>query len=273
MQIQTLAIAGGVGLLAGTHAAIWGLYKDAVYEGLGRGRFVRSMLLGAISALLLQLAFQLPLPGAGASVILFGLAYAAERTIVELWKTFVRQEDQSKYFIPMQFSIRGIPVASRGVRALVGIGCVAALAGVLSLISLLDGASMRLARPFDGMGIGLLIGTLIAIGGCWKDAPTEGFDALKFFRSPTVTLVAALVLSWLTESYLQIAIASVGVERAAVETYKTFIQSKPPGKFFGKPIRFPHVLEVRKHFVPVYAAITAMICILATVATAARAAA
>ena len=54
------------------------------------------------------------------AVVLFGLAYALERGVVEVWKTFVREEDQSKYFIAMQFSIRGVPVASRGARLTAG---------------------------------------------------------------------------------------------------------------------------------------------------------
>ena len=36
--------------------------------------------------------------------------YFLERLTLELWKSFVRVEDQSKYFIPMRFGIRGEPV-------------------------------------------------------------------------------------------------------------------------------------------------------------------
>jgi hypothetical protein len=268
-SFQSIAVACAIGLLAGTHAAVWGMYKDSVYEGFGRGRFIRSIGLGGVSAALLQMTFRLPLPGSAAVVLLFGMAYATERTVVELWKTFVRQEDQSKYFIPMQFSVRGVPLASRRARLLVGVACVAALAACLALIATLDRSAGSLSRPVQAALVGLAAGTLVAIGGCWKDAPTEGFDRLKFFRSPTVALSCALAFAWLTTSYLHIAIASVGFERAAVETYKTFIASKPPGKFFGKPILHPHMIERRRRFVPLYVAISAGICVMATFATSA----
>jgi hypothetical protein len=265
-SLSSLVVAGAVGVLAGTHAAIWGMYKDAVHEGFSVGRFTRSMVLGAAAAVVLQMVLHLSVPAPAAMVLLFGLAYATERTIVELWKTFIRQEDQSKYFIPMQFSIRGVPLASRSARFAIGVACLVALAGALSLIAQLDHAMGGFPRPIQGMLIGLAIGTIIAIGGCWKDAPKEGFDPIKFFRSPIVTMVCALVLSWVTDNSLQIAVAAMGFERATVETYKTFIASKPPGKFFGKPILYPQMLHHRRRFVPMYVAISTAVCV-ATVAT------
>jgi hypothetical protein len=117
---STLAIAAGVGALSGTHAAIWGMYKDAIHEGFAMRRFVRSMCVGALAAVAIQAALALPLPQASAVVLLFGLAYGTERGIVEVWKTFIRHEDQSKYTIPMQFSVRAVPVASRRVRLAAG---------------------------------------------------------------------------------------------------------------------------------------------------------
>jgi hypothetical protein len=266
-SLSSLGLAGAVGVLAGTHAAIWGMYKDAVHEGFSVGRFTRSMILGAVAAVVLQLLLRLPLPGPAAVVVLFGLAYAAERTMVELWKTFIRQEDQSKYFIPMQFSIGGVPLANRSARLAIGVGCAAALAGSLALIAKSQQAMGTLPRPIQGMLIGLAIGTLIAIGGCWKDAPKEGFDPIKLFRSPAVSMLCALVLCWLSDNSLHIAVAAMGFERASVETYKTFITSKPPGKFFGKPILYPQMLHHRRRFVPMYIAISTAVFVYATVAT------
>lgn len=263
----SFAFAGVIGLLSGSHAAIWGMYKDSVYEGLGAGRFARSMVVGAVVAALLQSAIQLALPTAAALVVLFGLAYAAERGIVELWKTFVREENQSKYFIPMQFSIGGVPVASRATRWAAGVGTVAALSACLLAIAQLD----RLAgpRPLASRAalVGLAAGLIVAIGGCWKDAPKEGFDPLKFFRSPVMTVLYALILARFVDSYLFIAVAAIGYERATVETYKTFlVRSKPPGKFSGKPILHPHMLERRRHFVPAYVAISTAVLVCITVA-------
>jgi hypothetical protein len=262
--IQPLAIAAAIGLLSGAHTSIWGMYKDAVHEGFDWPRFSRSMIVGLVVAVAIQATLTLPLPSPAGIAVLFGLAYAAERGVVEVWKTFVRDEDQSKYTIAMQFSIRGKPVASRAARLAAGVVYVAAVGTILYAISQLDhSASARPSTPRVAL-IGLVTGLIVAAGGGWKDAPAEGFDPIKFFRSPALCVIFALVLSALTNSYLLIAAASIGYERASAETYKTFFfPSKPRGKFQGKPVLHPEMLERRKYFVPVYVAISAatLVCI------------
>lgn len=252
-----LALAAFVGLLAGTHASIWGMYKDAIHEGFGRARFSRSMIVGALVALAIHATLALPLPEPSALVVLFGLAYAAERGIVEVWKTFVRDEDQSKYFIPMQFSLGGVPVRRRAVRLAAGAAYVAVvLAGLWALSRVRDsvpGAPLDVGRAAL---LGLAAGMLIAVGGAWKDAPKEGFDPVKFFRSPSFTVVLVLLLSRLADSHLHATVAAIGFERAIVETWKTFFfPNKPRGKFAGMPISHPAMLTRRQRFVPVYVAI------------------
>ena len=257
---QSLIVAGVVGLLAGTHAAIWGMYKDAIHEGFTLGRFARSMIVGAAVAVAIQAALQLALPGAAALVVLFGLAYAAERGLVEVWKTFVRQEDQSKYFIPMQFSVGGAPVASRAARLGAGAAYVAAVAACLLAVARLDAGAPAGLDPARVALVGLGVGLIIAVGGAWKDAPKEGFEPLKFFRSPGMTVLFALLLSLLTDSYLQATVAAIGYERATAETYKTFFfPSKPRGKFTGKPVLYPEMLVRRRRFLPAYVAIWAAV--------------
>lgn len=249
-------VGAGIGALSGAHASIWGMYKDSVYEGFGRASLARSILIGTIAGALLQWWLRLDLGQPASFVLLFGLAYAVERGIVETWKTFVRVEDQSKYFIPMQFSVRGVPVQHRGLRLLAGAGYVALVTVCLAQIAEL---ATRVGPPTLTRAalVGLLVGAIIAIGGGWKDAPKEGFDPIKFFRSPWMTVVYAMVLSRMTSDYLLIAAASIGFERATAETYKTFFaRSKPPGKFAGKPIRHPEMLTRRRWFVPAYVAIT-----------------
>ncbi|MEE9182939.1 MAG: hypothetical protein V3U39_00510, partial [Acidimicrobiia bacterium] len=108
-----------------------------------------------------------------------------------------------------------------------------------------------------------------AFGGAWKDAPLEGFELRKFFRSPLLALGYAVGLAGLTDDYLLIPIAALGYTVATTETYKTFFfPSVPRGKFAGKPVLYPAILQRRKRFVPLYVAIwvvvlaTAMIAIL-----------
>jgi hypothetical protein len=251
-----LALAGLVGLLAGTHVAIWGMYKDALHEGFWRSRFVRSLVVGAACGVVLQATLRLALPDASALVVLFGLAYACERGAVELWKTFLRVEDQSKYFIPMGFSVRGVPVANRWVRLAVGAGYVLAVTGAFLLIARLDRSGTAPLNAARTALAALGAGTLVAIGGAWKDAPLEGFDPIKFLRSPSVTVLAALLLGRLAHDYVLAVGASMGFERAIVETWKKFTDPlSPPGKFAGKPVLYPHMRTARRAFVPVFVAI------------------
>ena len=264
---QSILVAAVVGLLSGTHAAIWGMYKDAIHEGFTPGRFARSVLLGATVGAILQVALRLELPRPAAIAMLFGLAYAAERGIVEVWKTFVREESQAKYFIPMQFSVRGVPVANRRMRLAAGVAYVIIVGACLALVAQLDREPANDLVTARVALLALLVGSIVALGGAWKDAPKEGFEVLKFFRSPFMTVVFALLLSRLTDSYLQATVAALGYERAAAETYKTFFfPSRPRGKFAGKPILYPQMLTRRRYFVPAYVAICAAVLAVGAVA-------
>ena len=253
---HSVLIAAVAGLLAGMHTAIWGMYKDAIYEGFATDRFLRSVTLGMLCGIGVQALLRLPLPHLGSFVVLFGLAYSTERGIVEVWKTFLRDEDQAKYTIPTRLSIRGVPVRSRLARVLAGIAYVVVIALCLLGIARFEPGSSAI----DAMGrvavVGFMVGAIIAVGGAWRDAPTEGFDGIKFLRSPLIGLAVALVLSRFTDSFFQIAVAAIGYERAVAETYKTFcLPSYSCGKFAGKPLRFPEVLRRRRQYVPVFAAI------------------
>jgi len=264
---SSLIVAALVGLLSGTHTAIWGMYKDAIHEGFVVRRFARSMAVGALAGVAIQLGLGLPLDQAAGLAVLFGLAYAAERGVVEVWKTFVRVEDQSKYSIPMQFSLRGVPVASRRVRLAAGAGYVGIVAASLWAIARVQPAAPGLMSIFRTVLAGLVVGGIIAFGGAWKDAPTEGFDPLKFFRSPLLTVAFALLLARMTDSTLHVAVAAIGYERATAETYKTFFfPSRPRGKFAGKAVSFPAMLRLRRYAVPVYVAIWAWVVGVATLA-------
>src|SRR5215207_5077563 len=132
---SSLVIALTVGILSGAHTAIWGMYKDAIHEGFSARRFSRSVVVGSAVAVAIQLALGLPLQTAAGLLVLFGLAYAAERGVVETWKTFVREEDQSKYTIPMQFSVHGVPVSGRRVRLAAGAAYVVIVALCLTDIA------------------------------------------------------------------------------------------------------------------------------------------
>lgn len=249
------AIAIVVGLLAGLHASIWGMYKDAPHEGFTWRTFFRSTVVGLIVAPVLARILALPLDGPGDWVVLFGCTYAIERALAEIYKTFIRIEDQSKYFIPMQLSVFGKPVKSYGARLLVGACYVAILMAVVYAVSRLDASGIRLSWPVTVL-IASAFGWISAFGGAWKDAPLEGFETLKFFRSPAMAASFAAAMTVLTDRLLLITLCAIGFTIATTESYKTFFRLHVPrGKFQGKPVLYPDLLQWRHRFVPVYVAI------------------
>ena len=251
---MSVTIAAAVGLAAGLHAATWGVFKDAPHEGFHWSRFVRSPVIGLAAALVLVALLPWP-PGAAGAVLLFGASYTVERFIIETWKTFFRAEDQSKYTIPMQLAVRGQPVRSAAVRAILGVIYFSGGFGVLAGVRWLghgESDSWLLVALLGSAG-----GWISAFGGAWKDAPIEGFETFKFFRSPGVAFGYALLLSQLTPDPGIVMLAATGLTIASLETWKKFSRpNEPGGKFAGKPIPFPEMLRHRYRLVPLYAAIT-----------------
>ncbi|HEX6924966.1 MAG TPA: hypothetical protein VF167_06030 [Longimicrobiaceae bacterium] len=245
-----------IGAVAGAHASTWGMYKDSIHEGFTWPKYSRSIIVGAVVALVLHAVLRFPLETAGDWAVFFGLVYAGERLLLELWKGYIREEDQSKYFIPMQFGIFGKPVENRAARWSVLCGVLIVLAASVWGVETLQRTMPDLPPWLVLVTIGSFGGWLTAFGGAWKDAPVEGFEILKFFRSPLISLFWAVVMAFFTDRWLYIGVAGAGYSVATIETYKTFFfPSKPRGKFAGKPITHPEMLTRRQYFVPLYVAI------------------
>ena len=251
-----------IGLAAGAHISTWGMYKDSPHEGFTWRTYFRSIGLALSLSLVGVPLTGLDLTRPGNAVVFFGMVYIAERALNELWKGFIREEDQSKYFIPMQFHIGGRLVHDRRIRWGAGATWV--------VVALLAGAGVLwLQRSGPALPplvvllvVGSLGGWLTAFGGAWKDAPIEGFDLLKFFRSPLMSLFWATLVACFTDNYLFIGLAGAGYSVATWETYKTFFfPSKPRGKFAGKPMPYQDMLIRRKRFVPIYVGIWVLIVI------------
>jgi hypothetical protein len=141
-------------------------------------------------------------------------------------------------------------------RATVGLLYLAGVGAAVAGLELINRNPPALPRMVLVLLVGTVGGWISAIGGAWKDAPIEGFETFKFFRSPAITAVYALLLSPLTDNYTHISLAALGYTIATIETYKTFYKSDTPrGKFAGKPVHYPHMVQARKAFVPIYALI------------------
>lgn len=242
-----------VGILAGTHTATWGMYKDAPHEGFRR--YPRSILVATFVAPLAYALIGLDAFRIADLVLLWGVVYVAERGITEFYKVYWRTEDQSKYFIPMQFHVFGKVIHSRGKRLMVGIPHAGIIVGLLFVIAWVQDV-WTAPIWLQAITVGGIGGWISAFGGAWKDAPIEGFEWFKFFRSPVVAGLYALLLTAFTSDLVVIALAAEGFTVATLETYKTFFfPSKPRGKFAGKPVHFPAMLRVRQRFIPLYVAI------------------
>jgi membrane protein YqaA with SNARE-associated domain len=254
----SLLLAALTGLMAGAHASTWGMYKDSPYEGFELRKYLRSLVLGAGLGLVWELVLRLDLAGAGARLLLFGLTYVAERAAVEVYKACFREEDQSKYAIPMQLAVGGRVVHSKPLRWIVAASWAGGLAFLAWGMDALQHRPDLLAPGIALVLAGSLGGWISACGGAFKDAPIEGFELLKFFRSPSIALLWSFVISGFTSSYVLIGLGSLGFTIATIETYKTF-NGRPPGKWAGKPLVDAGVLAWRGRFAPVFFAIWALL--------------
>jgi hypothetical protein len=260
MSLSQIIIAILIGAIAGTHISTWGMYKDSIHEGFTWPKYFRSVIIGATLGLILVHVIHIHPDEPSAMVVFFGIVYALERLTLELWKGFIRVEDQSKYFIPMQFGVKGKPVHDKRIRYPVGIAVLALLIFCVWGVTRLQATYPDLPPWVVLLTIGSLGGWLTAFGGAWKDAPVEGFETLKFFRSPGVSLFWAIMLAFFTDNWVYIGIGAAGYSVATIETYKTFFfPNKPRGKFAGKPILYPEMLNRRYYFVPVYVTIWILI--------------
>lgn len=257
--IGTLGAALGVGVAAGAHTATWGMFKDAPHEGFTWRKYGRSIAISALVGPAATTVAGLDATRAAGATVLFGLVYAVERALVEFHKTFIREEDQSKYAIPMQFAVLGKVVKGRRHRWAAA-GAVLAATSLLAVwVASMDAASLP---PWAIVAIGGAAGWVSAIGGAWKDAPVEGFHSVKFFRSPAIAGAFALLLSHLDTRMIVVALCALGYTVAVTETYKTFLfPSKPRGKWAGKPVVHPEWLRLRRRFIPLYAGIWALVVV------------
>ncbi len=252
-------IATVIGTLAGLHTSTWGMYKDAPHEGFTWPKYFRSTMVSTVLGLVSYIVIKSrgvhwDLTEPGGRFVYFGLIYCLERALTEFWKYFIREEDQSKYFIPMQFGVMGKPMKDATKR--ISIGMIVAICCVLVFYGV-QALETKFASTWPTwlvvVTVGSFFGWISAFGGAWKDAPIEGFETFKFFRSPGVAAGWAAVCAHFTPHWTVLAIAAEGFTVAAIETYKTFcFPNKPRGKFAGKPIHHPEYLTFRKNFLPLY---------------------
>src|SRR5687768_17894843 len=92
------------------------------------------MIFGPAVALLIARVTGLFPVDAASFVVFFGVVYVVERAVAEAYKTFFRQQEQSKYTIPMQFAVFERPVENRGLRMVLGVAYVGVMVLTLWVI-------------------------------------------------------------------------------------------------------------------------------------------
>jgi len=244
MPLLTLFV---VAALSGLYTSLWGAFKDCPYEGLKLGTFPRSIyfnvtILAALYAIpplrenLLELSlFQV-----------FFLTMGAERFLAELYKGFFRTEDQGKYFVPSRITFFGRHVASDLLRYSAG-----------TVLVVIVFSLMLVEIPVTGFLWFALVayctGLVVSLGGAYKDAPFEGFQPLKFQRSGVVLAVLTPLFYFINNPAAPVPLGFLiymngGLERFAVEYYKTYIQRNMSGKFRPDIERRQHYIDTREKF-------------------------
>lgn len=238
-------------LVAGIHVACYGAYKDTPYENFIPRRAVREMMVAFFVAMVIVVLFDHHMITQRvftrlAIIIIFS------RIITEVYKLFIRREDQSRYLIPSQVHIFKKIIQNPWQRLVMAI--IVPLFLGLGLTVSFRIYTIAWPNAFKGFMIGLIAGTITALGGGYKDGFFEGFDPIKFFRSPIVTGLAAAFIAEKSQNPVLIFFAAMGFERMIVEFYKGFVKSGyVPGKFrFKKPV-YPQWVEKRKIFIFPYA--------------------
>lgn len=216
-----------VSSLSGLYTSAWGAYKDAPYEGFSALRFPRSILFSIGIAMFLFFG-PLSIGDRFRSLPLFHVFLSImgiERMVTEVYKACFRVSDQSRFLIPQRMTLLGKPVHSELLRMGTGVVLMAAI----FLIPFLPQVVMTLP---GFVVVGFLTGMFICSGGAYKDAPFEGFDPRKFFRSAIVLALASPLIYLLGPLELGFLIYTFGgLERLLVEYYKSYVMRSVPGKF------------------------------------------
>ena len=223
MTLQSFTAATVVGALAGAYASLWGMCRSSSHPAFDGRCFVSRILIGVGAAAALQSILNLSLPTPGALVLLLGLAYATEWALITAWRAFFPGEEGPGLVVPMVVGFAGVPVRAAGARIPLAIAYFIVLGLFLLALVWLDRVSFRPRSPLTGALVGVGAGVLVASWGAWKERERSGFELVTFLRTPLLTTIVAAGLAFFIDSYVQLAIASVGYQRAAVETWKTFL--------------------------------------------------
>lgn len=244
---MAFALPFAVALVSGLYTSLWGAFKDSPYEGFKPATFPRSIYFNAAIFLALYFLpfFREDLQRLGLFQLFF-LVMGVERFLAELYKGFFRTEDQGKYFVPSRITFFGCYIASDARRYTAGVALVLLVFAFLAI-------EARVERFWAFLATAYATGLLVSLGGAYKDAPFEGFKPLKFQRSGMVLALLSPLFFLLNEPLAPVSLGFLiymngGLERFAIEYYKTYIQRNRSGKFRPDLPRLQELVDTREKF-------------------------
>jgi hypothetical protein len=205
------------GLIGVINMILWGLFGDLLVEKFSFLKILRSISIGVLwSILLFLISPNLPL------FIVSLVVISMERVTTEIYKALVRLEDQNKYKIPSDLNIK----LNHKLKLFLGLFLISAIMVFLCLIEI----------SINKINLIFIIGFFVALTGMLKDAPFEGFNLVKFFRSPIIAVIVGILLLTLFPaiSGKYFLLATAGGERIISEFYKKIFRGRIPGKFKDK---------------------------------------
>lgn len=242
-----------VGFFAGLHRACWGAYKDSPFEDFNKYSFYRSLVLSPAWAV--SFYWLLPLLGIERQTYqllhIFLITIVFDTVSLEIYKLFFRNESQARYEIPSYFTVLGKKVVEQR-RRYYGIVASVGFLGLFFVLARINLTTSGWLLAPVGFLSGFTVGLLEAIGGAWKDAPFEGFERLKFFRSPVVSGLWGMILIFGQENLGLFVFSTVGANRMTVEVHKAFLKGYRSGKFKAIKPTFSVWAERRSQFILPY---------------------
>ncbi len=238
---------GIIGVIGGLHSASYGAYKDSPYESFVLRRFVREIILAFFIGILLSFFY---FEKRERYFVIFLVIMGLSRTATEFYKLFLREENQDPFLIPTQAHFFKKVVKNKILRIALGFFCIMIIYAIFLISVSLPDAFSKTER---GLYIGFLTGFITAVGGGYKDGFFEGFNKIKFFRSPVIGAIGGVLIALNTEIIFFILFGAIGFERMIVELYKGFLKRRySPGKFKLKNPKYVSWFNRRKIFILPY---------------------